>query len=321
MKESDSHELIAAVKDLALDLKRTPTRNEFQNHFRGAAYRLERFGGFTALLKAAGLETYEDRRSGKKRPISREELFGVDIVQTLEAHEPRIVESNNADFEPILCVGDAHFPFAHQPTIEKVYRFAEREQPLHIVQMGDLMDQFSHSRFPSSRNVYRPDEEMELARKQSEEFWRELQKASPKAKCYQIMGNHDVRALRLVLNAAPTLESLIAKSVEELYRFEEVTTIFDYREELIIQGVMFHHGYMSRHGQQRDFVQQNLVTAHTHKGGVSYRPLKDRTIWHLDCGFVGDPESKVFTYTPQKTTGYTLGQGFIDRYGPRFIPA
>lgn len=316
----DQHELIAHLKQLALDLGRTPTKAEFDSSLRGGAYKVEKyFRNYTLMIQAAGLETYSERRGGKK--LTREDVYGASIAEAVSSHKPRVIQSNAADFEPILAIGDTHFPFAHQATLEKVYRFAETSQPMHIVQLGDLMDQWSHSRFPQSRNYYRPDEEMELARAQSEEFWRRLQKAAPKAKCYQIMGNHDVRALKLILNAAPTLEGVIAKHIDTLYQFEGVQTVSDYREELILQGIMFHHGYMSKHGQQRDFVMSNLVSGHTHRGAVVYRALKDRTIWHLDAGYVGDPESKALSYTTQKTTGWTPGWGWIDQYGPRFIPA
>lgn len=310
-----------AVKELAIELGRSPTRTEFQQRVRGGDYRTQKyFGSHTLLLQAAGLETYDDRRCSKPKRLSREEVYGANIEEVVEQHIPRVVETRPGLFKPMLLVGDTHFPFAHQKTLEKVYRFAEDHQPEFIVQMGDLMDQWSHSRFPQSRNYYKPDEEMELARNKSQEFWLELAKACPNAKKFQIMGNHDVRALKQILEKAPSLESIVARSIDKLYEFEGVTTIKDYREELVIQGVMLHHGYMSRHGQQRDFVMQDIATAHTHRGAVVYRPLKDRTIAHLDCGFTGDAESKALTYTPQRHTGWTLGWGFWDEYGPRFIP-
>lgn len=316
-KEAIQHRLISELKEQAIDLGRTPHRDEFIKHIRGGRELIFKyFDTYTALVQAAGLDPV---RPKSKIKINREELFGRDIQEIITSHEPR-PRQVITDFKPILAIGDTHFPFAHKPTLEKVYRFAEKAQPEFIVQVGDLMDQWSHGRFPSSRNFYKPDEEMELARMMATEFWLELKKACPKAHCYQIMGNHDLRALKAVLQNAPTLEGLVSASIEKLYEFEGVKTIHDYREELILQDIMFHHGYMTRHGQQRDFVMQNLVSGHTHRGTVLYRALKDRTIWHLDCGFVGDPESKALTYTPQKTTGWTLGWGFIDEHGPRFIP-
>lgn len=315
----DEHELIVAVKDLALKLGRSPTRDEFNAAVRGGRDKLTRFGGFTALLRAAGLDTYEDRRSPKR--ISNKDIFGADIESVVETHRAKVIESTPGDFKPMLLVGDTHFPFAHQKTLEKVYRFAEKEQPVFIVQMGDLMDQWAHSRFPASRNYYKPDEEMELARSQSEAFWGEIKKACPDAKCYQITGNHDERAIKRILDSAPTLESFVREGIRRMYAFEGVTTIHDYRESLSLQGIEIHHGFFGRPGQHMNHIQGNAATAHTHKGSVTYRPLKDRIIAHLDCGFTGDEEAKALSYTPLKTTGWTLGWGFWDEYGPRFIPA
>jgi predicted phosphodiesterase len=317
----DAQALVQAVKNLAIELGHTPTRAEFQTHIAGAYYRTEKyFGTHTLLLQAAGLETYSERRSAGRKRLSREDVYGAPIEDAIEQHTPRVVNTRPEVFKPMLLIGDTHFPFAHQKTLDRIYRFAEAQQPDFIVQMGDLMDQWSHSRFPQSRNYYRPDEEMELARTKSQEFWLELIKACPNAQRYQLVGNHDVRALKQILEKAPSLESLVSQSITKLYEFEGVTTVHDYREELVIQGIMLHHGYMSRHGQQRDFVLQDLATAHTHKGAVVHRALKDRTITHLDCGFTGDAESKALSYTPQKHTGWTLGWGFWDEYGARFIP-
>jgi predicted phosphodiesterase len=315
------HDLVATLKELALELGRIPRRDEFTARVKGGDYKLNKLGGYSILLQAAGLETYGERRSVDKIKFTKAEIYGADIAQVVESHVPKVIESAPKDFKPMLLIGDTHFPFAHQRTLEKVYRFAERHQPAFIVQMGDLMDQWAHSRFPASRNYYKPDEEMELARKQAEIFWSELKRACPKSAYYQISGNHDERAIKQILSSAPSLESFVREGIRRMYTFEGVTTIFDYRDSLQLQGIDLHHGFFSRLGQHMEHVQNNTATAHTHKGGVVFKPLKGRTIAHLDCGFTGDQEAKAMSYTPTKTTGWTLGLGFWDEYGPRFIPA
>lgn len=321
MSANDSHELVSAVKDLAIELQRTPTRAEFEARFKGANYRLVRFGGFTALLHAAGLDTYDDRRSGKKRIISSEDIFGRDVAETIESHTPKERTQTPPVTESILAIGDAHFPFVHLPTLEKIYEFARQHQPKHIVQMGDLYDLYAHSRFPRSLNLYSPDEEIEQGRKGAEEMWRRLRDACPDAKLYLLTGNHDVRPLKNVLAKAPELEALVRKGLRPYFEFEGVTTVDDYREFLEIQGVFFHHGYLSQAGAHRDYNQRNMVTAHSHKGSVTYRPLAGKTLWELNAGFIGDETSKVMGYMPTKVTNWTLGFGYIDEHGPRFIPA
>lgn len=62
MGANDSHALVSAIKALAAELGKTPTRAEFEAYLKGAHYKLARFGGFTKLLRAASLDTYDDRR-------------------------------------------------------------------------------------------------------------------------------------------------------------------------------------------------------------------------------------------------------------------
>jgi hypothetical protein len=103
--------------------------------------------------------------------------------------------------------------------------------------------------------------------------------------------------------------------------FEGVKTLHDPREELKLPGnVDVIHGYLGRLGDHRNYTLTNVVHGHTHTGGVVFRQVAGRVLWELDCGLAGDMESKALSYTPQKSTKHTLGWGFLDEYGPRFIP-
>jgi hypothetical protein len=315
----DQHELVKVVKELALELGRTPTRTEFVAHAKGGAYRLTQFGGFTALLQAAGLDTYDERRAGRKRKIDNT-IFERDIEKHLAQYEPREVKP----VTPLLrglFIGDVHFPFSNDRLLEKIYRFAEKEQPEIICQGGDLYDQLSHGKFARSHNTFTPRQEQELARKKAETMWSELAKACPNARKVQAWGNHDARPLKRILEVYPEAEDWVQQRITALMSFPGVETLSDYRQELILPGdVMVHHGYRSQLGQHRDYVQMNAIVHHTHLGGVVYRRIQGRTLWELNAGYVGDAEAKGLTYTHQKMTNWTPGWGWTDEYGPRFIP-
>jgi hypothetical protein len=106
-----------------------------------------------------------------------------------------------------------------------------------------------------------------------------------------------------------------------LYTFPGVKLQEDPRAELNLDGVFFHHGYRTKLGDNRDFLNACSVTGHSHKGGAVFRAVHGgHQIWELNAGTLGDPESKGLTYTPQKHTHQTLGLGWIDALGPRFIP-
>lgn len=311
------HDLIQAVKSLAIELGRTPTRTEFASRVPKVEYRLRtEFKTYTALLIAAGLDTYVDRRAGRKIGNS---IFEKDIVSHLEQYQPR--ESvERVPYPTILSISDIHWPFPNQKVIEAFIKYAHLKKPKYIILNGDAWDMYSHSKFPRSHNIFTPREEQSLARKMNEEFWKAVKNASPNSECIQMLGNHDIRPLRRVLESYPAAEDWIEKILHELFTFDGVKTIFDPREELILGDIAIFHGYRSQLGSHRDYTLMNTVNGHTHHGGVVYRRLRGQTLWELNSGFAGDPESKGLSYTPQKITTQTPGFGEVDEMGPRFIP-
>jgi predicted phosphodiesterase len=313
----DPHDLISQVKTLALELGRTPTRTEFETSLRGGAYKLQRlFGTFAALLQAAGLETYHERRAPKKIDQS---IFNRSIEKHLEEYEPRSV-IERAPFPTIASISDIHWPFENPKVIAKFLEYVEEKKPEWVILNGDAWDMYSHSKYPRSHNIFTPREEQSLARKRNEEFWQSIQARSPQSKCIQMMGNHDVRPLKRVLEEYPEAEDWVKEKMKELFTFSGVKTIHDAREELVIQDILIFHGYRSKLGDHRDYTLYNTINGHTHLGGVVYRRIRGQTIWELNSGLAGDPESKGLSYTPQKITHWTPGFGAVDLLGPRFIP-
>lgn len=307
----DQHELIAALKNLAIELGRTPTRDEFASHIRSRKAITDAFGSYSTLVQAAGFEPAQ-------APRITNAIFERDLSTVMSEHVPR-PKMPRAPYERTLFIGDTHFPFVSQETLDAIYRRIEVFQPKRIIQVGDLYDLYAHSKFPRSLNIYSPQQEEKLAREGAEEMWKTVRRLAPDAECVQIKGNHDIRPIKRTLECLPALEHVVSRYLDELMSFDGVTLIKDSRQEYFFDDVQVLHGYRSGIGGHRDFAMKNSVHGHTHKGGVSYRRLEGRTIWELDVGFVGDPESKVMGYTPQKTHDCTNGWGEIDELGPRFI--
>jgi len=316
------HGIVARLKEWVAENGRVPTRSEFAHQFPGLNYALGS-GKFTwtTLLHAAGLPSYRERKErGEMSAKLTNEIFSRPIEEAIAEFKPREIAEHTLPIQPILCIPDTHFPFTSQKVLEGIYRFAEKEKPSLVVQLGDLFDLYCHAKFPKSMNIYKPQEEEELARKGAETMWKELQKAAPKAKCVQLKGNHDIRPLKRTLEGQPQLEHVVARHFDKLMTFDNVELISDYRQEFIVGDIEFIHGYKSGIGGHRDHALMNAVCGHIHVGGVSYRRIRGRTLWELNCGMAGEPESKAFSYTPQKISNWTPGFGFIDEHGPRFIP-
>lgn len=221
----------------------------------------------------------------------------------------------------VLAIGDFHAPWQSNKTVRAIIKAIEREQPQVVIQMGDLFDLFSYTRFPRSFNVYPPEQELKLARQDAENLWAAVKAAAPKAKCYQLWGNHDDRAVKSALAKAPELEHFVKAGMASLMKFDGVELVADSREELMIDGVAYMHGFRMGLGAHARFNLCSTVTAHTHYGCVIPVKLENKIIWELNVGYVGDRFAAPMSYAAQrKFSRWTLGYGIVDSGGPIFRP-
>lgn len=307
----DQHDLVCKLKDIALELGKTPTKHEAISHGIREYQLLKNFGTYAALLQAAGLQPNSKKIT--------QAIFEKDIEKHLEDYEPRQV-IERPKYPKIASISDIHWPFSSPRVVDAFIRFVDKEKPEYVFLNGDAWDMYSHSRFPRSHNVFTPRDEQNQARKMNEEFWDLVKKAAPGAKYFQMMGNHDVRPMKKALQEYPEAEDWIKEKLTQLFKYEGVTTIMDPREEMMLGDIAIFHGYRSKLGDHRDYTLYNCINGHTHVGGVVYRRIRGQTLWELNSGLAGDPEAKGLTYTPQKITNWTPGFGWVDEWGPRFIP-
>lgn len=218
----------------------------------------------------------------------------------------------------IAVLGDVHLPWCHKPTLSRFFEFVAAEQPDYVIQVGDLYDMLSHTRFARSLDVTTPKQEITEARVGAEEIWRIVQKRAPKAVCYQILGNHDVRPMQRVFEKYPEIASLI--DLSHLWKFDGVNTVLDEKQELEIEGILFMHGFRSKLGDHAKYNQQSTVCGHSHRGGVHFFPVRNQIVFELNAGYVADPTAAALSYGKQKLINWTHGWGFVDEFGPRFIP-
>jgi UDP-2,3-diacylglucosamine pyrophosphatase LpxH len=246
------------------------------------------------------------------------DIFKKDLEQHLSEYKQRDFKSQPIK-SSILVAGDTHFCFHNSKTIDKFLEFNRKYQPENVVQVGDLYDLYAYSKFPRSQNIYTPAEEERLSRQTAEKFFADIIRDNKKANVFNMLGNHDLRIIKRTIESLPQLENIVERHLREIMTFDGVKLIEDHREPLEIDGILFHHGYLGKLGDHRDSALQNFVCGHSHRAGVSYRRIKNETLWELNAGFMGDPESKVMSYTSSKIQNYTLGFGYIDELGPRFI--
>lgn len=308
--------IVNKVLELYQELGRTPLRLEI-----AAAgvtqYRIQKYG-YEKILSMAGLNPHSlsESRLIAKAPKITNDIFKADIVAHIENYKSKpLVEKV---YSKILCWPDTHYPFQNKAAVDKMIEFAKENQPDYIVQVGDLFDMYSASKFPRSQNIYTPKEEERLAKEMATADWKRLKEACPKAICYQILGNHDVRPAKRVLEVLPQIEHWAEKYMAELFSFEGVNTILDTRELLKIDGILFTHGFLGS-GSHKDYYLNHVIHGHDHKLYVLHRRIMDQNIFEMSCGFLGDVEAKALSYTPTKLSNYQDGFGWLDQWGPRTI--
>lgn len=314
-KKLSQQEAVNLLKDLAIELGRTPNWYEVEKIVsKHSIYNL--FGGLAAFTQAAGLEPYKKQKKIDNNVFLKNVEDRLREYQDQGQVEPFVFKHPDAK---IALISDLHFPWVNKSVLEKFYEFIQEHQPDFIVINGDAWDMYAHSKYARSLNVYSPRDEQAAARKMNEDFWATVQKNCPNAKCIQLLGNHDARPLKKVLEEYPEAEDWIAEKMKQLFTFNNVLTIHDHRQEVFINDDCIFHGYRSRLGDHRDYTHMNCHNGHSHVGGTVFRRIKGKTLFECNSGVAGDIESKALSYTPQKITHQTPGFSYRDKWGPRFI--
>ncbi len=212
----------------------------------------------------------------------------------------------------VFVISDTHFPFENKQAYNKMLLAIKQEKPTHVVQIGDLLDQYVFSRYSKSAEIT-PKFEVSVGIQAAQVMWTVIQRLVPKAKCYQLMGNHDMRLGKRIMERLPELEGLLDKGV---YSFPGVKTLKSDRESITIDGVMYVHGWLSKSIDHAKHFNMPTVHGHRHRPCIEI----DRPgLWSMDVGFLGDEKSLPLSYTQNKLTKWTLACGVVENRKPRLI--
>lgn len=308
MYSEQQHFLIQKLKELADELGRVPEAHEFTSRFPNVPIKIL-FGYYDRFVLAAGLQKKEPEKP--ETPIFDSLIDQLINFSTFQKPKTKIETSGKTT----MVIGDAHFPFCRPEQIMRAAYFAEIIKPTNIVQLGDLYDFYALSKFPRSRNCYNPFEEVAIGKEMAKRFWAELRRASPKSFCYQLLGNHDERPHKRVLEACP--DSEVFFSYKSCFDFEGVRTIWDLREELELDGRLYFH-YRKNFGQNAAHFGKSCIFGHTHREQWKRSDFGNGSVFEYNVGLFGDPNAKELSYTPSKITHWSIGGiAVIDDFGAR----
>lgn len=222
-------------------------------------------------------------------------------------------------FDLIIGVGDLHFPFVHPHKLEKFYDHLSQKKMTKdsfVIQVGDLYDFYSQSKFARTHCLYTPEQELKLGKQMADAFWQKVNKIQPKAKKIQLLGNHDLRPEKRLLERCPELQVFF--NTKPVFEFENVETIFEADQEVLIGDWVWQHGY-TQAGKHMAANQMNTGVGHLHRGYTLHLNLRGTIITELNCGYLGDPESTALKYRERRWQFWTWGYGEVDKLGARFI--
>lgn len=212
----------------------------------------------------------------------------------------------------VFILSDLHFPFHNKRAYNKALELIKKEKPDAVVQIGDLLDQYVFSNYSRKANIT-PQLDIVKGLKDAQEMWRRIQKIVPKAKCYQILGNHDLRLAKRIAERIPELAEIY--SHDHFYKFPNVKVMKSDRDYLELDGVVYCHGWLSKSIDHANFFGKPTVHGHRHRMTIETKGK----IWSMDVGYLADVKAVPLGYTASKFTHWTLGCGIVENKLPRLL--
>jgi len=280
-----------------------------------------KFGSFDKALEEAGLkEEFREVESKKKLEVAGENKIQLPKVIASWDKIKKGSSNKKGNNRTIFIISDLHAPFTDEIAIEKMLQSIADLQPGYIVQIGDTYDNYSFSRFARSSNLSTPYEEFIRAKMMIEKLWSTIKRLAPKAKLYQLTGNHDMRCQSRLLGKAPELEVFL--DLQKPFEIPGVIRLASARDFIEIKNIVFCHGYFSPSGAHSRHFAKSVVFGHTHRGRVEWM---GEEIFELNVGHLCNTKLLPFSYTASVITKWKSGWGVIffknNKPEPHFIPA
>lgn len=212
----------------------------------------------------------------------------------------------------VFVIGDTHFPFHDNSALKQVLSLIKREKPTHVVQIGDLLDQYVFSKYTKTLKI-EPEREIKEGLQLAGLMWDLVRQMAPKAKLIQVLGNHDLRLNKRIRDKFPELESFFGH--KDLYKFPGVSVLQTDRDYIEIDGVVYTHGYLSKSLDHAIHFNKPVVHGHRHRAAIETKGK----LWSMDVGYLADPSSLPLSYTPSTKSSWTHACGTVEEGVPRLI--
>lgn len=202
-----------------------------------------------------------------RRPVSS--VIETQRIQAPAVHTRPHVEPVSGGVTKWIAIPDVHAPYHDPKVLGLILRAGDAIGASRCVQLGDLTDCYSVSRFPKARDR-RLDIAWEL--EVTCEVVSVLDKAFPDERVITL-GNHDVRMERYVAEKAPEIAALFPKYVDRIGFAERGWRVAGYMDGAKIGNLHCTHevgfaGINAAH-QTLGAYQANVIFGHTHRIGFA----------------------------------------------------
>lgn len=211
----------------------------------------------------------------------------------------------------VLVVGDTHMPWHDKKALTKIYNLVLEEKPNVVVQIGDNYDFYTLSTYAKTLSI-KPSLDIKKAITEVNKFWQLMRTFCPKGKFYQLMGNHEARFRKRILERLPQLEGVADYNLKKC---PWVNYLKSERCHLTLDNVVYTHGWYSKSIDHARHFNKPVVHGHRH------RPTIDTLgkLWSMDVGHIANERSLPLSYTQSTVTNWRKACGIVTDGVPKLI--
>lgn len=205
----------------------------------------------------------------------------------------RLAKPKKKDIKPIkaLILSDIHIPYHDPVALALALEYAKDYEPDHIVLNGDIVDFYGASAYrkdPLRINTLQDELDETVA------FLRLLRSQHTDAKIDYVMGNHEDRIQRFLIDKAPELCSFDCLALDELLKLKELDIRFvDSKSTISLGELEVTHGTIVRKWSgssgkaHHEKFGGSVLIGHVHRLGTFYRTNRWGTHIAIENGFLG----------------------------------
>ena len=205
------------------------------------------------------------------------------------------IDISKVDKQYIVIGSDIHIPFQDDEAVRAFVDYCTDLQPKYIVLNGDILDMYRLSKFAKGEGR-NPKYEIEMCR----ELLKTLRDACPDSEIYYVIGNHETRYEKYILERAPEIESLMDDIFTliqtEKYKVTGVSSL-NFSNQFIVTHGTFVAKY-SGMSAIREFMNTFMsgASGHTHKLAKFSIRKRNREFFWLETGCLCglDPEYMLY---------------------------